>query len=141
MQKLGRVETDVEMALRYELINAIPELNNQVYPTNAPEGADKPYLVYMRSNTDLGKDLDGFTGKQDLSFVFNPMAVKYSDMKRIRDAVERLLINMPETSIGEDGVFFVEDININRIEEQYEHQLGVNRGIVDFTIYFKKENE
>lgn len=32
----------METALRHELIQAIPELNNQAYPTNAPEGFTKP---------------------------------------------------------------------------------------------------
>ena len=43
---------------------------------------------------------------------------------------------MPGTTIGDDVTFYVEDLDINRIAEQYEHQLGVNRGIIDFTIYF-----
>lgn len=131
----------MEMALRYELINAIPELNNRVYPTNAPEGADKPYLVYMRTGTDLLKTLQGYTGDEYLSFVFNVMAVKYSDMSKVRKAVTEMLMDFPKTVIGNSDRYFIEDININDIDEQYEHQLGVNRGIVNFTIYFKKENK
>ena len=131
----------MEAALRYELINAIPELNNQVYPTNAPEGATNPFLVYMRTGTDLIKTLQGYTGDEYLSFVFNVMAPKYSDMSRVRKAVTEMLMDFPKTIIGNNERFFIEDININDIDEQYEHQLGVNRGIVNFTIYFKKENE
>ena len=131
----------METALRYELIQAIPELNNQVFPTNAPEVATKPYLVYMRSGTALTKTLQGYTGQEDLSFVFNIMAPKYSDMSRIRNKVKELLLSFPKTVIGNGNRYFVEDLSINTIDEQYEHQLGVNRGIVDFTIYFKKENE
>lgn len=127
--------------MRFELIQAIPELNNQVFPTNAPESATKPYLVYMRSGTTLTKTLQGYTGQEDLSFVFNIMAPKYSDMSRIRNKVKELLLSFPKTVIGNGNRYFVEDLNINTIDEQYEHQLGVNRGIVDFTIYFKKENE
>lgn len=131
----------METALRFELIQEIPELNNQVFPTNAPESATKPYLVYMRSGTTLTKTLQGYTGQEDLSFVLNIMAPKYSDMSRIRNKVKELLLSFPKTVIGNGNRYFVEDLNINTIDEQYEHQLGVNRGIVDFTIYFKKENE
>lgn len=131
----------METALRYELLQAIPELNNQVFPTNAPEGATNPYLVYMRSGTTLTKTLQGYTGQEDLSFVFNIMAPKYSDMSRIRNKVKELLLSFPKKVIGNGNRYFVEDLSINTIDEQYEHQLGVNRGIVDFTIYFKKENE
>ena len=131
----------MEIALRYELINAVPDLQNQVFPTNAPEGATKPYLVYMRTGTDLLKTLQGYTGDEYLSFVFNVMAVKYSDMSRVRKEVTEMLMGFPTTVIGNTQKYFIEDININNIDEQFEHQLGVNRGIIDFTIYFKKENE
>ena len=36
----------MEVALRNKLIQEIPELENQIYPTNAPETYKKPYLVY-----------------------------------------------------------------------------------------------
>ena len=126
----------METALRYELIQAIPELNNQIYPTNAPEGAEGPYLVYMRTNTDKIKTFDGYTNKQALSYMFNIMAKRYSDMISVRDKVETLLMSLPKTYIGRDKSIYVEDIDINNIDEQYEHQLQVNRGIIDFTIYF-----
>lgn len=128
----------METALRYELVNTIPELDNQVFPTNAPETATKPYLVYTRTGTDLLKTLQGYTGDEYLSFVFNVMAVRYSDMSRIRKAVQEMLMSFPKETIGNAGKYFIEEITINNIDEQYEHQLGVNRGIVDFTIYFKK---
>lgn len=141
MLKLRKVVVRLETALRYELIKAIPELNNQVFPTNAPEKAEKPYLVYIRSGTSLTKTLEGYTGQEDLSFVFNIMATTYADMSRIRNAVKGLLLVFPKTIIGNKDRYFVADLSINNMDEEYEHQLGVNRGIIDFTIYFKKENE
>lgn len=126
----------MESALRYELIKAIPELNNSIYPTNAPEGVDKPYLVYARITTRKTKTLEGYTSKQALSYMFSIMAVKYSDMVRIRKQVEDLLINMTQRDIGNTTKFYIEDLDINNIDEQYEHELGVNRGIIDFTIYY-----
>lgn len=126
----------METALRYELIQAITELNNAIYPTNAPEGATKPYLVYMRINTRKIKTLDGFTDKQALTYMFNIMSARYEDMKAVRDKVETLLLSLPKTSIGKNSALFVEDVDINNIDEQYEHELKVNRGIIDFTIYF-----
>lgn len=125
----------METALRYELIQAIPELNNQIYPTNAPEGSTGPYLVYARINTNKVKTLEGYTNKQALSYMFSIMATKYSDMARVRKQVEDLLMSLPKKTIG-NGNFYIEDIDINNIDEQYEHQLGVNRGIIDFTIYY-----
>ncbi len=128
----------MEQALRYELIQAIPELNNQIYPTNAPEGAEGPYLVYTRINTNKIKTLEGLTGKEYLSFMFSVMATRYSDMVTARKKVEDLLLSLPKKYIGSDNSIYVEDLDINNITEQYEHELKVNRGIIDFTIYFEE---
>ncbi len=125
----------MEKALRYELENQIPELAGNIYPTNAPETATKPYLVYARINTNRVKTLDGFTEKQALSYMFSVMATKYADMKSLTKKVEDFLMSLPGTYIGEDGIY-IQDVDINNVTEQYEHELKVNRGIIDFTIYF-----
>lgn len=125
----------METALRYELIQAIPELTDQIYPTNAPEGVEKPYLVYARITTRKTKLLDGYTDKQALSYMLSVMSTRYADMVRIRKEVENLLLSLPGTEIGENRIH-IEDINVNNITEQYEHELKVNRGIIDITIYF-----
>lgn len=125
----------METALRYELVQAIPELNNQIYPTNAPEGATGPYLVYARISTKPVKTLEGYTNKEAISYMFSIMAVKYSDMIRIRKQVKDLLIGMVQREIGNTAKFFIEDLDINNIDETWENELKVNRGIIDFTIY------
>lgn len=126
----------MEKALRYELENRIPELINNVYPTNAPETATKPYLVYARINTKGIKTLSGYTDKQELSYMFSIMDVRYGDMINIRNKVKDMLQSLPQNNIGSDGSIFVEDLTINNIDETWESELGVNRGIIDFTIYF-----
>jgi hypothetical protein len=125
----------MEKALRYELETRIPELTGNIYPTHAPEGATKPYLVYARINTDKVKILQGYTNKQSLSYMFSAMAVKYGDMKSLSDKVEAFLVSIPKTVIGTENIF-IEDVTINNITETWENELGVNRGIIDFTIYF-----
>lgn len=135
----------MESALREILENNIEELKptidedgNEIgfiYPTNAPEGATRPYLVYTRISTKKIKTLEGIQNKEYLSFMFSIMARKYGDMKRITKKVEKLLESLPQTTISG---FFIEDIDINNIHEVYEHELKVNRGIIDFTIYFEE---
>ena len=125
----------METALRYELAQAIPELTNQIYPTNAPEGVLKPYLVYARINTNKTKTLEGYTNKQALSYMFSIMATKYGDMKSLTKKVEDLLISLSQKEIGTQNIH-IEDIDINNIDETWENELKVNRGIIDFTIYY-----
>lgn len=126
----------MEVALRYELIHKIPELATSIYPTNAPETCTKPYLVYYRTNTDTVKTLEGYTDKKALSFIFSVMAIKYSDMKSLSNKIETFLISAVKTNIGSTDNIYVEDLKINNINETWEPLLGVNRGIIDFTIYY-----
>lgn len=125
----------MEKTLRNLIENNIPELNNELYPTNAPEGHIKPYLVYTRITTKKIKTLEGFTNKEYFSFMFSIMATKYGDMKKLTKKVEKLLIDLPLKRLGP---FYIEDMDINNIHEVYEHELKVNRGIIDFTIYFEE---
>mgnify|MGYP000897563367 CR=1 FL=1 len=125
----------MEKALRYELEQAIPELAGNIYPTNAPEAAEKPYLVYYRQNTDHVKTLEGYTDKQGLTYLYSVMAAKYGDMKILRDKIEAFLLALPGQDIGEDGIH-IEDVDINNINETYEFNLRMNRGIIDFTVFF-----
>lgn len=126
----------MEKALKYELETNISELVNSIYPTNAPEGATRPYLVYARINTSGIKTLDGYTGNEALSYMFSIMAPKYSDMKSLAKKVKDLLISLPQTNIGSTNEIFVDDLVINNIDETFEKELRVNRGIIDFTIYY-----
>lgn len=135
----------MESALSYELERRIPEFAPVydsdgvlekwfIYPTNAPETATKPYLVYTRINTGRTKLLTGYTQDQAQSYMFSIMATKYGAMKSLTKKVEDFLLSTPRTTIGEENIL-VEDIKINNIHEVYEHELKVNRGIIDFTIY------
>lgn len=131
----------MESALRNELETRIEELKpladgtGYVFPTNAPEGYTKPYLVYARISTKKIKTLEGIQNKEHLSFMFSIMAARYGEMKELTKKVEKLLISLPQKQIGN---FYVEDIDINNIHEVYEHEIKVNRGIIDFTIYFEE---
>lgn len=125
----------IEQALRYELEQRIPELVDNIYPTNAPETATKPYLVYYRIKTDKIKTFEGYSGGEALSFMFSCMAEKYGDMKSLRDKAEAFLISMPGTDIGETQDIHVEDVTINNVTEAWESELKLNRGIIDFTIF------
>lgn len=126
----------MEEALRYELQNNITELVDNIYPTNAPESSTKPYLVYTRINTVGIKTLEGYTDKENLTYIFNIMATKYADMKYITKKVESLLKTFVKTSIGETDNIYVEDLTINNISETWEKEIQVNRSIIDFTIYY-----
>jgi len=126
----------MEAALRAELIRNIPELENSIYPTNAPEESAKPCLVYTRISTDLGKTMEGYGDSGSYDYMFSCMAKRYGDMKTLTDKVTDFLKSLPKHYIvEEEETAFVEDIVINNISFTWEPELKVNRGIIDFTIY------
>lgn len=126
----------MEQALRYEL-NKIPEINNKIFPTNAPEGETAPYLVYIVSKRPL-KTLEGTTKDRETNIMLNVFCNSYSEMKSLNKKVEDLIITFPLRSIGDNGPY-IEDLTMDESSEAYESELQLQRGIIPFTICYKEE--
>lgn len=126
----------MEKALRYEL-NKIPELTNKIFPTNAPEGVNPPYLVYITRQRPL-KDLGGTTKDREAYVMLNVLCSSYAQMKEITSKVEKLVISFPLRKIGENGPY-IEDVTLDDITETYENELKLQRGIIPFKICYKEE--
>ena len=126
----------IEKALRYEL-NKISELENRIFPTNAPEGQKPPYLVYITSKKTL-KDLDEVTKDRECYVMLNILCNSYLQMKYILKKIEDIVVNLPLRNIAEDSLY-IQDIDITDISETYEEQLKLQRGIIAFTVYYKEE--
>lgn len=126
----------MEKALVYEIEKYILDLQGNVYPTNAPETSTKPYLVYYRGNTEFYKTLDSMSNMERQDILFNVMASKYADVKRIADLIVSLLNSLPGTSIGDEGQLIeIQDMEIRNVSETFEPELQVHRLIIDFSIW------
>lgn len=125
----------MEQELRYEL-DTITEITDNIYPTNAPVGLKRPYLVYYRSDSQTDKTFEGYNGMKSAEYVLSVMAVKYSDMRSITDKVVALLISLPFTYIGKSNTLYVKDVVIDGTDDIWESELKLNRGIINFTIYY-----
>lgn len=126
----------MEKSLRFEL-NKIPEINNKIFPTNAPEGMKPPYLVYLVRKIPL-KTLDGITKDRECNVMVNVLCESYSSMKDISKKVEDLIISFPLRVIGENGPY-IEDLTMDEMSETYENELKLQRGIIPFSICYKEE--
>lgn len=126
----------IEKALRYEF-NKISELENKIFPMNAPEGQKPPYLVYITRKKPL-KDLDGVTEERECYLMLNILCASYSQMKYITKKIQDIIIRFPMKSIGEENLY-IQDIDFADITENYEDQLKLHRGIIPFTVYYKEE--
>ena len=126
----------IEKALRYEL-NKVSEIENKIFPMNAPEGQKTPYLVYITSKKHL-KNLDGVTENKECYLILNVLCSSYSQMKDISKKIEVIITKFPLRTIGEENLY-IQDIDLSDITEDYEEQLKLHRGIIPFTVYYKEE--
>lgn len=126
----------MEKALRYEL-SKIPELKDNIFPTNAPEGQKAPYLVYMTRKKPI-KTFEGITKDIECNVLLNILCESYSSMKDITKKVEDLVVSFQLRVIGNNGPY-IEDMTIDDISETYEPELKLQRGIIPFKICYKEE--
>lgn len=126
----------MEEALRYEL-NVITELYNKIYPTNAPEDKDPPYLVYYLGRYEQLKTLDGFKNNYEASYLLNILASSYEEMKDLTKKVGDVVSTFLKREIGEGGIY-VSDLSIKKAPETFEHELQLYRGIWEVTFWFKE---
>ena len=126
----------MEKEIRYELLQVIPELEDNIYPTNAPEESAKPYLVYYLDGGEDLKTLEGYLDHGECHYLFSCMAKRYSDMKDFTSKIEQCLKTFPGRAIGEDENLLIQDIQIRKPKEVWEPELKLNRGIIDCIIYY-----
>lgn len=119
-----------------ELVKELDKIfNNKVYPTNAPEGEQTPYLVYFYREIE-NKTLDGYNGLYTANIVLNVFTKTFSEANSKKEILEIMLKHLTDTRLG---VFFIQEISLEETEVIYENQLKVYRGIIPATIYFKEE--
>jgi hypothetical protein len=127
----------MDKALRFEL-NKLNEISNKIYPTHAPEGEKEPYLVYIKSNYQQRKTLDGIGNDVEVSYLLNILSSSYSQVVDITEKVKVLLLTFPLRNIGKGGVY-IQDMTIQNIAQTYEHELGLERTIVEVDFSYKEE--
>lgn len=130
----------MDKALRYEINKNIPVIVNKIYPTNAPEGKEAPYLVYIRDAFKQTKDLDGFKKRYEVTYLLNVFGNSYIEMEPLTEQVKNLVISFIDKEIGQDGIF-VEDVKLNNVTSTYEYELKLYRGIIDATFIFVKNEK
>lgn len=117
-------------------LNKVVSIKNKIYPTNAPQNVNAPYLVYMvRERAD--KTLDGYSNSKEADILLNVMSASYSEMVELTTEIESLIKTFPHRTIGVST--YIEDITLDETSDTYESELQVFRGIIPFTIYFKEE--
>lgn len=125
-------------ALIHEVETYITELTGKVYPTNAPEGVEAPYLVYYRGSVEYYKTLteDSEDTFERTGMLFQVMGKRYGEITEISDKLQSLLKSLPRTDIGpEDDHVHIQDVEITNLAEDYQEELALKRIIIDFNIW------
>ncbi|GAA0763867.1 hypothetical protein [Clostridium sartagoforme] len=119
-----------------ELIKELDKIfNNKVYPTNAPEGEQTPYLVYFYREIE-NKTLDGYDGLYTANIVLNVFTKTFSEANSKKETLTQMLKCLIYVKLG---AFLIQEISLEETDIIYENQLNVYRGIIPVTIYFKEE--
>lgn len=130
-----------EEALVLEL-EAITELNGKVFPLNAQDAegnpVEAPYLIYVSSEGQYDKCLNGFLDMKEVSCELNILHKTYRNMKLLSRQVVAKLKSFEGRIIGVDGPMIQELVFENDSPELYEEQPELYRKIINFRIYFKE---
>lgn len=119
-----------EEALKAELIT-ISELTN-VFPLNAPEGTQTPYLVYVTDNGIPDRTLDGNLITKEIECELHILHNSYPNLRNLTSQIGSLLDTFQQRVIG-DG-FFVQSTVYDKITEQYIPELLQYLCILNLTI-------
>lgn len=133
------IELDFEPALVQEL-KVIPELQNRIYPLDAPEanaGQGVPYLIYGSSEGLRDKSLEGYMQSKEVRAELNIIAKRYGDMKAITKQVIAILLSFEGRQMGTGGPY-IEELIYQAPVELYEAQPDLIRTVIEFTVYFKE---
>jgi hypothetical protein len=125
---------ELEKALRFEL-KKISELNNKIFPTNAPKDEKSPYLVYILNERPL-KTLEGIKEDNTAEVLLNIFASSYEGMSTLRKKVKEIILTFPLSTIGEGDVH-CKDLTIENITGTYESELNLYRGIIDIKLFYR----
>lgn len=126
---------DFEAALTMEL-KTIPDVQNRVYPLNAPENAPSPYIIYTSSEGARTNTVtDGYLSDRMVQGEINIVAPKYAIMKQVTRKVIDLLIGMNQRKIGVDGPY-INEMTYEEPTELFEHQVSMFRCVIGFRTYY-----
>ena len=128
------IDLNFEEALTAEL-EAITGLTDRVFPLNATEGLEPPFIVYISNNGEEIMDLGGFSGMYELNAEIHVVAEDYEELKSLEKQVLDKVKSFWGRSIG-DGGPLIKSITLTEPIESHENELGYDRVIFDMRVRF-----
>ena len=122
---------DFEEALHAEL-TYIAGLEEKVFPLNAAEGENAPYVVYASSEGIQEKSLDGFSTTKEITCDIHVIHTSYSEMKSLLQQVINRVTTFPGRIIG--GGVLVKDLEYSNVDENRNDDTQEYIGSFDITV-------
>jgi hypothetical protein len=101
------------------LLNAT-EAEDRVYPQIAPDGVDRPYIVYQCVTVNSENVLSGRSGLINTRLQVDIYASTYAQVQQIADAVNTLMASWPVQNVpilAQD--IFESDVKLHRVMTDY----------------------
>jgi hypothetical protein len=129
--------SELDIALSFEL-EKIGELQDKIFPGNAPKDEPPSYLVYINYDYKRDKTLEGYGQGIEVHYLLNILSDSYSEMRNMTSLVEKTILTFPLNHIGENREIYIQDVTFIKIGSTFENELGLHRGIIDFKVAYKE---
>lgn len=124
-----------EEALTAEL-ETIIDLFDKVFPANATQGINPPYLVYLSSEGVPDKAIkEGYLNIKEVSCELNIIHSDYPKMKELTRSVLAKIRSFQGREIGFDGPF-IQNVAYEDPVEIYENEIDSYRCVLNITVKF-----
>lgn len=123
-----------EEALRAE-IGAIEGLSNKVFPLNATEGTQAPFIIYVAPEGIPFKTLQGYLSCKEVVCEIHILHNSYSGMKTLSKQVLEKIQSFQGRELGSGGPF-IQNATYEQPTEVYEKEVSLYRSSFDLNVKF-----
>jgi hypothetical protein len=121
-----------EESLVYEL-SSIEGLSKKIFPLSAVAGVETPFLVYVSSEGEEDRTLNGFIGSKQITCEIHIIANSYSELKRITRSVIEKIKTFWGRQIGVNGVY-IKSVAYDPPVETVDEELNLRRSAFDLRV-------
>lgn len=111
-----------EESLYNELLT-ITGFNGNIFPLNAETDTKTPYLVYVSSEGEQERTLDGYVISKEITCELHILHDKYSSLKDLTRQVISLIDTFQRRTIGGTGGVYVQSATYEKVHEMFVPEL------------------
>jgi hypothetical protein len=125
---------DFEEALCAEL-KTISGLEQKVFPQNAEENTEAPFVVYTSSGGEQVQTLDGYTDLTELSFELNLVTNSYEELKSYVQIISNKIRSFFGRNIGTNGPY-IKSVSFPEPNEDFQENQNYHKSTFNVRVRF-----